>query len=278
MRGLFTWAGTGAVGVARRPAAHAPCTGQPASTRARSGMLQPASGGLAHPAGCWIGCGGGGMPAGERRRRAPHLHQRARKPPTCRACPASAPGGLLPVCTGRPTHPCSTVTCASGTNAPAPASPDLYKLCRPYAPLGSPPPRSPLVSLLPSPPPPPPPQVFDFALWKKHRSSSRYLRHILGLPSSRIVFGLAGPLLYVLSLSLAVAVYNASAEASLMCPCGAAPPPCCAEPPGSHVHVPDGVPACLAIPPCLLRHRAHSCSSPPSLSTRRPATCRCSPS
>ena len=30
-------------------------------------------------------------------------------------------------------------------------------------------------------------QVFDFELWKKHRSSSRYLRHIVGLGESRIV-------------------------------------------------------------------------------------------
>jgi hypothetical protein len=29
--------------------------------------------------------------------------------------------------------------------------------------------------------------VFDFERWKKHRSSSRYLRHVLGLGESKIV-------------------------------------------------------------------------------------------
>ncbi|PRW33726.1 UPF0187 chloroplastic [Chlorella sorokiniana] len=58
--------------------------------------------------------------------------------------------------------------------------------------------------------------VFDFDLWKKHRSSSRYLRHIVGLGESRIVSGLMAPLTYVMTLSLAVACYNAAAEAGYL--------------------------------------------------------------
>ncbi len=30
-------------------------------------------------------------------------------------------------------------------------------------------------------------QVFDFERWKTHRSSSRYLRHVLGMRDSKIV-------------------------------------------------------------------------------------------
>lgn len=55
-------------------------------------------------------------------------------------------------------------------------------------------------------------QVFDFELWKRHRSSSRYWRHITGLFESRIVSNLAAPLTYVMALSSAVAAYHVLAE------------------------------------------------------------------
>jgi hypothetical protein len=55
-------------------------------------------------------------------------------------------------------------------------------------------------------------QVFDFERWKKHRSSSRYLRHALGIFESRIVSGLAQPLAYVMAVCGAVATYHLAAE------------------------------------------------------------------
>lgn len=55
-------------------------------------------------------------------------------------------------------------------------------------------------------------QVFDYERWKMHRSSSRYLRHVAGLPDSRIAAGLVKPLAYVASVSLAVMAYNLLVE------------------------------------------------------------------
>lgn len=55
--------------------------------------------------------------------------------------------------------------------------------------------------------------VFDFELWKRHRSSSRYWRHMTGIFESRIVAGLAAPLTYVMALSSCVAAYHVLAEA-----------------------------------------------------------------
>ncbi|PSC69999.1 low-CO2 inducible [Micractinium conductrix] len=55
--------------------------------------------------------------------------------------------------------------------------------------------------------------VFDFELWRKHRSSARYWRHITGIFESRIVSGLAAPLGYVAALSTTVALYHVLAEA-----------------------------------------------------------------
>ncbi|KAL4435491.1 hypothetical protein ABPG77_006253 [Micractinium sp. CCAP 211/92] len=58
--------------------------------------------------------------------------------------------------------------------------------------------------------------VFDFDLWKRHRSSSRYWRHITGIFESRTVSGLAAPLAYVMTLSSAVAAYHVLAEAGYL--------------------------------------------------------------
>ena len=57
-------------------------------------------------------------------------------------------------------------------------------------------------------------QVFDFNRWETHRSTSRYLRHMQGLPTSRLVRGLAGPLLYVLGVATAVCAYEYARQAS----------------------------------------------------------------
>jgi hypothetical protein len=57
-------------------------------------------------------------------------------------------------------------------------------------------------------------QVFDFDRWKKHRSSSRYLRHVLGLFDSKVFQGLSKPLAYVMTLATGVALYHTLAEVS----------------------------------------------------------------
>lgn len=51
-------------------------------------------------------------------------------------------------------------------------------------------------------------QVFDHDQWASHRSTSRYFRHARGLFTSRIVRGLASPLLYVGAISLVVCSYE----------------------------------------------------------------------
>ena len=47
--------------------------------------------------------------------------------------------------------------------------------------------------------------VFDFQNWAEHRATSRYARHISGIFVSRIVYGLAAPLVSVASLAILVA-------------------------------------------------------------------------
>lgn len=107
-----------------------------------------------------------------------------------------------------PGHPaCSAVQPASATKQHAAACQQLHVSALQHAVLmprsiswgsggsGDPttPPTPPgghpsqLTPPLPACPPVPAAQVFDFDLWKKHRSSSRYLRHIVGLGESRIV-------------------------------------------------------------------------------------------
>ncbi|KAI3425146.1 hypothetical protein D9Q98_008917 [Chlorella vulgaris] len=58
--------------------------------------------------------------------------------------------------------------------------------------------------------------VFDFERWKTHRSSSRYLRHVLGIFESRVFRGLAAPLGYVMTLATGVALYHTLAEAGYL--------------------------------------------------------------
>lgn len=58
--------------------------------------------------------------------------------------------------------------------------------------------------------------VFDFDRWEKHRSTSRYLRHIKGLPESRLVRGLAPPLLYVISLATALGIYETARQTGVL--------------------------------------------------------------
>ncbi|KAI7843435.1 hypothetical protein COHA_002913 [Chlorella ohadii] len=58
--------------------------------------------------------------------------------------------------------------------------------------------------------------VFDFDLWKRHRSSSRYSRHMFGLLESRTVRWIGAPLAYCVALSLAVGVYHNLADAGIV--------------------------------------------------------------
>ena len=48
--------------------------------------------------------------------------------------------------------------------------------------------------------------VFDFENWAEHRATSRYMRHISGIFKSRLVYGLATPLISVSILAVLVAV------------------------------------------------------------------------
>ncbi|GAB4817996.1 hypothetical protein N2152v2_005042 [Parachlorella kessleri] len=50
--------------------------------------------------------------------------------------------------------------------------------------------------------------VFDHDRWVAHRSPSRYLRHTLGLFQSRMLLGMAPPLLYVLGVATFVCGYQ----------------------------------------------------------------------
>ena len=51
-------------------------------------------------------------------------------------------------------------------------------------------------------------KVFTFEDWEKHRSTGRYARHLTSMFSSRVVWGLKTPLLYVLSVASAVVAYE----------------------------------------------------------------------
>lgn len=55
-------------------------------------------------------------------------------------------------------------------------------------------------------------QVADFEFWKKHRSSSRYWRHVKGMLDSRTLSWVAGPLSYVMLLTTGVCLYYTLAE------------------------------------------------------------------
>jgi hypothetical protein len=54
--------------------------------------------------------------------------------------------------------------------------------------------------------------VFDYERWKMHRSSGRYMRHVVGLLDSNILGGLLKPLAYVACVSMAVMAYNLLVE------------------------------------------------------------------
>ncbi|GAB4816433.1 hypothetical protein N2152v2_003479 [Parachlorella kessleri] len=60
--------------------------------------------------------------------------------------------------------------------------------------------------------------VFDFNRWAVHRSSSRYLRHMLGIFNSRLIKGLAAPLVYVVGLATAVAAYETARSTGVLPP------------------------------------------------------------
>ncbi|KAI3424164.1 hypothetical protein D9Q98_009523 [Chlorella vulgaris] len=54
--------------------------------------------------------------------------------------------------------------------------------------------------------------VYDHESWRQHRSTSRYLRHAKGMVGSRMVRGLASPLLYFFAISMAIAIWNTLVE------------------------------------------------------------------
>lgn len=56
------------------------------------------------------------------------------------------------------------------------------------------------------------------------RSSSRYLRHMAGLPSSRTVKWIGAPLAYCLGLTVAVGLYHTAADVSAHASGRACPP------------------------------------------------------
>lgn len=54
--------------------------------------------------------------------------------------------------------------------------------------------------------------VFDFKKWKEHRSTDRYVRHMGSMLSSRMVRGLAPPLLYIFGVAAFVCAYNTAVQ------------------------------------------------------------------
>jgi hypothetical protein len=59
-------------------------------------------------------------------------------------------------------------------------------------------------------------QVFDFAAWTEHRSVSRYNKDMQGILTSRIVRGLAPPLIYTATGALAVSCYEFLQESGVL--------------------------------------------------------------
>lgn len=58
--------------------------------------------------------------------------------------------------------------------------------------------------------------VFDFERWQRHRSASRYLRHMVGLPTSRSLKWMGAPLTCTVSVATAVCLYYTLAEAGYL--------------------------------------------------------------
>ncbi|PSC67432.1 UPF0187 chloroplastic [Micractinium conductrix] len=58
--------------------------------------------------------------------------------------------------------------------------------------------------------------VFDFDRWQRHRSSSRYLRHMTGLFTSRTLKWMGAPLVCTLSVATAVGIYYTAAEMGMV--------------------------------------------------------------
>ena len=51
-------------------------------------------------------------------------------------------------------------------------------------------------------------QVYDFDKWASHRSTRRYLRHVLGMFNSRIVAGLQFPLTFIGTTATLLCIYE----------------------------------------------------------------------
>src|SRR6476469_9848692 len=59
-------------------------------------------------------------------------------------------------------------------------------------------------------------QVYAFDNWAAHRSTRRYLRHFLGIFSSRIVSGLRWPLLLVALEATCVCLYEGALKGGML--------------------------------------------------------------
>ena len=58
--------------------------------------------------------------------------------------------------------------------------------------------------------------TFDFQRWAAHRSTRRYLRHVFGMTNSRVLQGLAGPLLFYAALSTAIGLGHELVDAEII--------------------------------------------------------------
>eukprot|EP00884_Botryococcus_braunii_P014320 jgi/Botrbrau1/2288/Bobra.101_2s0111.1 len=61
--------------------------------------------------------------------------------------------------------------------------------------------------------------VFGFEEWQRHRSTGRYLRHIVGLLHSRIVWGLAWPISFLSAVAFIVCCYEEARLRKVLPPC-----------------------------------------------------------
>lgn len=61
-------------------------------------------------------------------------------------------------------------------------------------------------------------QVYDFNLWARHRSSSRYTRHLVTTFKSEIIRGILGPVYLMALFATAVCVYEYALAAGTLPP------------------------------------------------------------
>lgn len=62
------------------------------------------------------------------------------------------------------------------------------------------------------------PTVFDFSLWRRHRSRLRYVEHMATLPASHLMLDLAAPVLALAAAAAAVGAYETALGAGALPP------------------------------------------------------------